>query len=409
MIVLSCARAALRFAFAAAPFVTAPFVTAPFVTAPLVTAPLSAQTAPNTARVIEGRVTRPVAGGRSLPVVGEWAILHRVGSDAAAPLDSMRLRADGSFAFRYRATGDENAVYFVSTTRGGVAYFTPPTRESAVRGGMADLTVFDTTSGPVPITVRARHLIVTTPDSSSPTGVRTVVEVYELSNDSTVTRVAGADGSAVYEVPLPAGITTVTGGQGDISPEAIRADEGKVRIYAPIAPGLKQFSFAYDIPVSQLTLSVHLEVDVPVMEVLVEDPNGFAKGAALAEVDPVQVDGRPFKRFLSEGSTAPAVIDVTMPGAQQGSQSLRVMLVVTAIGAAMLLALGMAFMRGGPQAFARRRTTDPESLALEVAALDETFARIAEPSEAQKGEHYLKRAQLKGRLSAALAKRDGLA
>jgi hypothetical protein len=66
-------------------------------------------------------------------------------------------------------------------------------------------------------------------------------------------------------------------------------------------------------------------------------------------------------------------------------------------------------VRRGPQAFAKRRTTDPESLALEIAALDEAYARIAEPTEEQKGEHYLKRAQLKGRLSAALAKRDGLA
>jgi hypothetical protein len=146
--------------------------------------------AQGTSRVLEGRITRPGAAGRALPVAGEWAVLHRVGSDAAAPLDSMRTRADGGFAFRYRATGDSNAVYFVSTTRGGVAYFTPPTREAAVRGGMADLTVFDTTSGPVPITVRGRHLIVTAPDSATGT-TRTVIEVYELSNDSSVTRVPG--------------------------------------------------------------------------------------------------------------------------------------------------------------------------------------------------------------------------
>lgn len=360
-------------------------------------------------RVIEGTVTRPLGGGRTAPVSGEWAVLHRVGPDAAAPIDSMRLRSNGTFAFRYRATGDSNAVYFVSTTRGGVAYFTPPTREEAVRGGMADLTVFDTTSGPVSITVRARHLIVTAPDSASTTGLRTVIEVYELSNDSTVTRIAGADGAAVFEVPVPDGVTSVAGGQGDISPEAIKLDEGRVRIYAPIAPGLKQFSFSYELPASQLNLAVHIETDVPVMEVLVEDPNGTATGGELAEVDPVQVDGRPFKRYLGENTKPPAVVEVTMPGAQEGTRSIRVALVVTAVGAAMLLGLGMAFMRRGPQAFAKRRTTDPETLALEIAALDEAYARIAEPTEQQKGEHYLQRAQLKGRLSAALAKRDGLA
>lgn len=371
-----------------------------------VAAPMLAQ---NGQRILEGTVTRPIGGGRVAPVSGEWAVLHRVGPDAAAPIDSMRLRANGTFAFRYRATGDSTAVYFVSTNRGGVAYFTPPTREAVVRGGMADLTVFDTTSGPINITVRARHLIVTAPDSSSASGLRSVIEVYELSNDSTLTRVAGADGSPVFEVPVPDGVTSVAGGQGDISPEAIKLDEGRVRVYAPIAPGLKQFSFSYEIPASQLNLAVHIETDVPVMEVLVEDPNGTATGGELAEVDPVQVDGRPFKRFLGENTKPPAVIEVTMPGAQEGTRSIRLALVVTAVGAAMLLGLGMAFMRRGPQAFAKRRTTDPESLALEIAALDEAYARIAEPTEEQKGEHYLKRAQLKGRLSAALAKRDGLA
>jgi hypothetical protein len=371
-----------------------------------VAAPLMAQ---DGARVFEGTVTRPLGGGRVAPVAGEWAVLHRVGPDAAAPIDSMRLRANGTFAFRYRATGDASAVYFVSIKRGGVAYFTPPTREVAVRGGMADLTVFDTTSGPVKITVRARHLIVTAPDSSNSTALRNVIEVYELSNDSTLTRVAGADGSPVFEVPAPDGVLSVQGGQGDISPEAIKLEKGRVRVYGPIAPGLKQFSFSYDLPASQMSLAVHVETEVPVMEVLVEDPNGTATGGELAEVDPVQVEGRPFKRYLGENTKPPAVIEVTMPGAQEGTRSIRLALIVTAVGAAMLLGLGMAFVRRGPQAFAKRRTTDPESLALEIAALDEAYARIAEPTEEQKGEHYLKRAQLKGRLSAALAKRDGLA
>jgi hypothetical protein len=364
--------------------------------------------AQGTSRVLEGRITRPGAAGRALPVAGEWAVLHRVGSDAAAPLDSMRTRADGGFAFRYRATGDSNAVYFVSTTRGGVAYFTPPTREAAVRGGMADLTVFDTTSGPVPITVRGRHLIVTAPDSATGT-TRTVIEVYELSNDSSVTRVPGQAQTPTFEAPLPDGVTTVTGGQGDISPDAVRADEGRVRVWAPIAPGLKQFSFSYELPASRIAIAAAVETTIPVMEVLVEDPRGTAVGVGLAEVDPVQVDGRPFKRFLAQDVTPPGLVEVTTPGPEATASGLRVMLVVTAIGAAMLLGLGMAFMRGGPKAFARRRNDDPERLALEIAALDSSYEAIAAPSEQQKAEHYLKRAHLKGRLSNALAKRDGLA
>jgi len=358
-------------------------------------------------RVIEGRLTRPGPAGRELPVANEWVVLHRVGADAAGPLDSMRTRANGSYAFRYRPTGDASAVYFVSAMRGGVAYFAPPTREADVRGGLANLEVFDTTSRAIPIAVRARHLIVTAPDSVTG-ATRAVIEVYELANDSMLARVPGHEMRPTFEAPLPAGVDRVTGGQGDVSPDAIRADDGRVRVWAPFAPGLKQLSFSYDIPATQLHLAVPIETDIPVMEVLVEDPRGTAIGANLMEVDPVQVDGRPFRRFLSQGVQPPALVEVTMPGAQAGLGGLRVMLLLTAVGAAMLLGLGMAFLRGGPRAFARRRVSTPEALALEIAALDAAFDAIAAPSEQRKAEHYIKRAQLKGRLSATLARRDGL-
>src|SRR5690606_7051798 len=168
-------------------------------------------------------------------------------------------------------------------------------------------------------------------------------------------------------------------------------------------------SFSYTLPVSQTELQVSVDADVPVMEVLVEDPRGSAIGASLTEVDPVQVEGRPFKRFLAQELKAPATITISAPGGAGDASSIRLLLVVTAVGAAMLLGLGMAFMRRGPEAFARRREQTPEALAAEIAALDAAYERIAQPTEDQKAEHYLQRAQLKGRLSTALAKRDGLA
>lgn len=372
-----------------------------------VVAPLATPLAAQATRSLAGTVLRPGPGGAQVPVSGTWVVLHRVGVDAANPIDSMRTRRDGTYAFEYRATGDTNAVYFVSASRGGIAYFTPPTREVRVRGGMGDLQVFDTTSGPVPIIIRGRHIILTAPDTAAP--VRTVIEVYELSNDSSLTRVPGADQRATFEAPLPAGVTEVIGGQGDISPDAVKADDGRVRVWAPISPGLKQFSFSYTLPLAQKELAVALETDVPVMEVLVEDPRGTAVGAGLTEVDPVQVDGRPFKRFLAQHLKAPATVTLTAPGESTAGSNARVLLVVTIVGAAMLLGLGLAFMRRGPQSFARRREPSPEALAAEIAALDASFDALASPSEEQKAEHYLKRAQLKGRLSAVLAKRDGLA
>lgn len=335
-------------------------------------------------------------------------VLHRVGADAAGPLDSLRTLVDGTFRFRYRPSGDTSAVYFVSTNRGGVAYFTAPLRQSAARGADAALLVYDTTSGPVRIAVQGRHIILPAPDSAA-SRVRTVIEVYELSNDSTLTRVAGRDGGATFGAPLPPGVTRVTAGQGDISPDAVRVQDGRLHVDAPLAPGLKQLSFFYEVPLDALPLAYPMESDVPVLEVLIEDPNGTASGAGLADLGPAQVEGRVFRRYLASNAPAAATVTVTSPGAgMTSSRQLRLMLIVTAVGAAMLLGLGMAFMRKGPAALARRRAEDPESLALAVAALDERFERLHSPSEAQRAEHYLARAQLKGRLSAALAKRDGL-
>lgn len=361
-------------------------------------------------RIIEGRVVRPSGGSLAdeslVGVGGSWVVLHRVGRDVAGPLDSLRTRGDGSYAFRYRVTGDTSAVYFVSTSRGGVAYFTPPQREPVVRGGTAEIMVYDTTSAPIPITVRGRHVIVTAPDTTS--NRRTIVEVYEVTNDSTVTRVAAGAEGVTFDAPLPAGITAITGGEGDISNESMLVVDGRLHVSAPISPGLKQFSFFYEIPGTAEPFTFVVDADVPVVEVLVEDPRGTARGAGLVEVSPVEVEGRPFKRFLSENVGAGSTFIVTAPGADRGAGQLRVMLVVIAVGAAMLLGLGMAFLRKGPQAFARRRDADPASLALQVAALDAAYEKIAAPTEQQRAEHYVARAQLKGRLSAALAKRDEL-
>lgn len=362
--------------------------------------------AQGTERSIEGRVTRPGPTTDGLPVAGEWAVLHRVGPDASGPLDSMRTATNGGYRFRYRATGDSQAVYFVSTSRGGVSYFTPPVRERVVRGGLADLLVFDTTSAPITINVRGRHVIVTAVDSA--TGrLRTLVEAFELSNDSSVTRIARGRQGITFDAALPAGVTEIAPGQGDVSSDAMSALDGRIRLNAPLSPGLKQVTFSYEIPAATDPIELLIESPTTVLEVLVEDANAQVTGAGLLAVDPVQIEGRAFRRFLAQDVAAAQSFSISVPPAAS-SRQLRVMLIVTAVGAAMLLGLGMFVMRGGPGAFTRRANDDPEALALAVATLDEAYERTASPTEQQKAEHYLARARLKGRLSAALAKRDGL-
>src|SRR5687767_3881562 len=90
------------------------------------------------ARTVEGRVLRAAATA-PVPVTGQWVVLHRVGSDHSAPLDSVRTDRAGRYRIRYTLTGDPDALYFVSSRYSGIAYFSPPLRTPTVRGGDADV------------------------------------------------------------------------------------------------------------------------------------------------------------------------------------------------------------------------------------------------------------------------------
>jgi hypothetical protein len=369
---------------------------------------LHAQNAPGTPREVEGRILRG-QGSAPAPLTGAWATLHRVGKDRSGPLDSVRTDASGRFRFGYRADGDSTALYFVSTNYSGIAYFTSPLRAATVSGDEATLTVFDTTSGPLPITVRGRHIVVTEPDSAAPKE-RAIIEVYELSNDSSLTRVPGAAKRTVFETRLPDGALAPRGGQGDISAEAITFEGNVVRVKAPIGPGLKQFSITYTLPTSVKQFTVPVPVKVPVLEVLLEGAGGGASGGGLKPQPASSVGGRSFTRFLGDEVPADAKVVVGVPGGSSGSFNLRMALVVTVIGAAVLLGLAGGFLRRAGAAPNREShaADDPDALAKRIAALDAAYAELVEPTADQKAAHYQTRAQLKGRLTAAIARRDGM-
>lgn len=355
-------------------------------------------------RSVRGRVVR---GGEAAvrPLAGAWVVLHRVGTDRAGPLDSIRTDAAGRYAFRYRTSGDSRALYFASCTYGGIAYFTSPLRTSNVSGEDAELVAYDTTSAPVTIRVRARHVVVSAPDTA---GTRTVVEIFELSNDSSVTRVARADTGAVWKSVLLDGARDARVGQSDFSPEAVRFAGGRVRVFAPFAPGLKQLSFSYTVPADAKELSLLVAAPADVMEVLVEDPFGGAEGGGLVAAGPTTVSGRSFARFLGQDVSANAVVRVRVPSRGPVSDNqVRVLIIVAALGAALLVGLARAMMRR--PAAAKAGSFDVASLRAQLAALDESYANLEHPTADQRADHWQKRAHLSQQLTAALAREQGLA
>jgi 5-hydroxyisourate hydrolase-like protein (transthyretin family) len=294
-------------------------------------------------QTVSGRVVRP-GDHRMDPIAGMTVTLHRVGSDAQGPLDSIRTDAHGRFSFHYKKTGSDDAIYFVSGMYRGIAYFTPPLQKPDVSGLDAEITVFDTTSRHVPVSVRGHHLVISAVDAN---GMRSIVEVYDLVNDSSVTKVATGNGlaQAVWSAPLLPGATGAAARDGDFPTAAISFAEGRVSVYAPFAPGLKQVGIDYSLPARQFPLEIPVMYPTGVLEVMLEEKSGTAKGAGLKEVDPVNVEQRGFRRFLA--SDAPlnsvATIDLPPPPAQTDPRYLVVLTFI--IGAVMIAVLARALKR----------------------------------------------------------------
>ena len=357
------------------------------------------------ARRVTGRVLRPVADSMR-GVEGSWVVLHRVATDHSGPLDSVRTARDGSFSMRYTPSGSPDAIYFVSATHAGIAYFSPPL-DTAHAVEAAELAVFDTTSAPVPIHVRGHHIVVTAPEED---GGREVVEVFELANDSTVTRVA-SDEVPVWSTTLPDGAENVRIGQGDLSEDAIRTDGGRIRVYAPLAPGIKQLSYAYRLPGDAFPMTRPVEGRGALLEVLLEEPNATATAPGLSRVDPVSVESRAFNRFLAQEVTQGGVIRIETPRMAFLSRRAWIVAVVALIAAAMAFLLLRSNRRGPQRVIRRSPSASPapltairpvERLAREIAELDARMENTRDASDEDRAMYARRRAELKTALASAL-------
>lgn len=366
--------------------------------------PAQGAPAPAPARRVEGKVVRGTRTG-PVPVVNQWVVVHRVGPDRAGPLDSVRTSASGAYAIRYKTFGDSTAIYFVSTTYGGVAYFSSPLRQEIVRGDDASLTVFDTTSAPVAIRVAGRHFIV---GSAQPNGNRPIGEVYDLQNDTTVTAVAKDSLTPVWSTHLPpSAVAFQLNSRGDLAAGSLTRTGDRVGLLVPVSPGIRQVAFTYELPPSAFPLRFPLGQPVGVFEVLVQDAGARVSGAPFRETPAQAVEGRTFRRFLAQDLPATTVVSVDVPR-QVGAEREKVYIgVATALLAAMAAALVLTARRS----FTRLRTapaargSEPgsESLLRAIAALDAEFERQPAPDDASRRAYEARRAALKQQLMDLLA------
>ena len=277
------------------------------------------------------------------PVAGVWTMLHRVGPDSAGPLDSALSDSRGRYTYRYTRRGSPDAVYFVSATHHGVTYFTVPLAFSNVSGDPAEIVVFDTTSRRVPITIRGRHMVIAAANAS---GMRPVTEVFELSNDTTLTLVSPDPSSPpTFTALLPRNARDAKVDQGDFGAEAVSFADGRVRVVAPLPPGVKQLAYSYLLPAGEFPLSVPAEEPIDVYEILIEEPRGQVSGAKLTEEKAVTADGRTFRRFLAQEVPRNSVAVITIPSAPRTWNPTILVLFIVGVGALMLLALARAYRK----------------------------------------------------------------
>lgn len=384
----------------------------------LLAAPLASAPAQSTERSITGRVIRPVpVGGDSTgmgPAANVWVTLHRLGKDSAGPIDSVRSDATGRYRLRYRPFGRPEAVYFTSVTYGGIAYFAPPARREHATGEESEITVFDTTSRPFPLSVKGRHLIVGQRDTGR---VRTVIEVFELSNDSVRTLVASGTTTPTWSVRIPGAASGARVNSDEVSPQAFRAANGRAEIFAPIPPGVKQLSFTYTVPESAFPLAFTAEAGAVVFEILLEDPEAAVQAMGFTRVGEVTLEGRRFQRFLAQDVRPDTRLAIDVPAmSAMGSGALRRYGLVIAIGFFVLLLVGRRLQRtasaraNAPLPTLRTVVTDdadPVRLRDAIAQLDAMWARQAAPTESLRRTYEARRQELDAALAQALAEAEG--
>ena len=344
---------------------------------------LSAQTANVTGRVVS-------ADSASVP--GARVVLHRVGQDTQGPLDSTRSDPRGRFRFIFRP--DSGAFYLLSAEHAGIEYFSQPVATNPERPDTGlRIVVYDTASN-VPISLEARHLVVSRPGED---GSRSVLDLMVLRNDSRLTRVASDTSRPTWVGALPEGTLGLDVAERDFSRDALGRRGDSVIVIAPFAPGEKQLTVQYLIPANRTSIQLPFVRPGTSFNVLAEERAVRVTGSGVAMADSQVLQGRSFRRWTGVAQPG-AIVQIALPGTARTPGWLLAFLVG-------LLSLSLA---GAGWQVLRRRSVASDSSITEsldaIAALDLRYAgREQETPADQWGSYLAERARIKARLEASLA------
>ncbi len=362
--------------------------------------------------VVAGRLVL-VKGGDTTALPGRRVVAHRVATTAQGPVDSLASGAGGRFAFRI-ARPDTGAMYVVSTLYDGIGYFSAPVSTQDRKAAQAIvLAVFDTASAGAPLVVSVRHLVVSAPDPSD--GSRDVLDIAEVGNPGPTTLVARTDGGTTWWMRLPRGVESFRVGEGDVPSSAVRQAGDSVLVGAPFPPGEKQVVVTYVAPKDLTTLRVPVDQPTERLELLVEDSLATATGPGLATANPLEIQGRSFRRFSAVHLGAGDNVEIAF---RARGNARRLEWVAIVLSALVLAVGGYAAARRRPggappgpgaetgASAGAPAARDDEALVRQIVALDERYAAgEAATPPAEWAAYRAKRAALKAELAGRLARR----
>jgi hypothetical protein len=355
----------------------------------------------------------------SVPADTGTVVLHRVTPEEAGPVDSVQVGAGGAFALPLPSLpipgGGE--VYFASSRYEEILYFGGAVAQPTQVDSFYTIRTYSTRTAPpegLPLTVEVRNIFI----DQGPMGWR-VTDLFQVRNDSARTWVGeGAEG-IVWQHPLPTGARSVRVGQSDLSPDAVRFDDGGMQVLSPMPPGERLFVIQYEL--EALEFSLPLPGRTEIIEVLVDEAAPSLRMEGLTAAQPVEMEpGSLYRRWAAEGVEGRTVR--VAPGEESASSILP--WVGVGLGF-LLLGLGVWAVRRRPPARDPGREADPRPsdpspaadqkasaspapvrrrILLEIAELDEVFAGISDPSEEDRRRYETQRSELLRRLNEGAGK-----
>jgi hypothetical protein len=283
-------------------------------------------------------------GPRGAPLAGRWVVMHQVTMREGGPVDSIRSDRAGRWRVRI-PTVDTLAIYVASAMYAGLAYFSSPIRVVPGRAVVIDpLVVYDTSSTGPPLVVQRRLVTIARPKSD---GSRDVLELLEIVNPSSTTRIAPDSLQPVWAGALPAEAMQFDVQSGDFSADAVVRREDRVLLFGPVQPGgPHQLSYAYTLGGSVQAFALPVDQPTTELDLLLEDTLAQATAPGLESGGVTPIETRFFARYRADSVPAGAPVRVAFPKAPLRAEKLLPLLVIV-IAAALAAGLWVALRRKG--------------------------------------------------------------